>query len=144
MYFYPDRGVICLSPMKCWRGLLQHSVHAKRKQPKSQVKRHGLFSWASRHSRNLSPPSHLASCLLQDRAHCPGGRWAPAVQLCVLQHTASSSPAVPGPCWAAARWDGRFGRAGTASRTRQGRFLGVQRIQCKLFTHSPPSKSFHF
>lgn len=58
--------------------------------------------------------------------------------------TVSSSLAAPGPCWAAARWDGRFGRAGTASRTRQGRLLRVQRIQRKLFTHSPPSKSFHF
>lgn len=68
--------------MKCWRGLLQHSVHAKREQPKSQVKRHGLFPRASRPSRNLSPPSHLASCLLQDRAYCPGGCWVPALALC--------------------------------------------------------------
>lgn len=68
--------------MKCWRGLLQHSVHAKREQPKSQVKRHGLFPQASRPSRNLSPPFHLASCLLQDRAYCPGGCWVPALALC--------------------------------------------------------------
>lgn len=32
-YFYPNRGVICLSPMKCWKGVLSTQFMQRENSP---------------------------------------------------------------------------------------------------------------